>query len=79
MDIRGGLADVLDTLQWVDCVGAAKDAGSKHYGEGVGRHPVSFLLQGNPAIHHNIILLVLLIILRRITPIPRQQGREMLA
>lgn len=36
MDIRGGLADVLDTLQWVDGVRTAKDAGSKHDSEGVG-------------------------------------------
>lgn len=35
-DVRCGLADVLDALQRVDGVGAAKDAGSKHDGEGVG-------------------------------------------
>lgn len=35
-DIRSGLADVLDTLQWVDGVRAAKNAGSEHDGEGVG-------------------------------------------
>lgn len=36
VNIRCGLADVLDALQWVNAVGAAKDAGSKHDGEGVG-------------------------------------------
>ncbi len=35
MDVRCGLADVLDALQRVDGVGAAKDAGSEHDGEGV--------------------------------------------
>lgn len=35
-DVRGGLADVLDALQRVDGVGAPKDAGSEHNGEGVG-------------------------------------------
>lgn len=48
VNIRCGLADVLDALQWVNAVGAAKDAGSKHDGEGVGWHPVCLLLQGNP-------------------------------
>lgn len=35
-DIRCGFADVLDALQRVDGVRAAKDAGSEHDGEGVG-------------------------------------------
>lgn len=64
VDIRSGFADVLDTLQWVDGVGAAEDAGSEHNGEGVGRHPVSLLLQGYPVTHHSIIQLVLMLIFR---------------
>lgn len=60
MDVRGGLADVLDALQRVDGVGAAKDAGSEHDGEGVGWHPVSLLLQGDPETHHSVILLILM-------------------
>lgn len=58
MDLRRGLADILDALQWVNGVGAAKDAGSEHDGERVGRHPVSLLLQGDPETHHRTILLL---------------------
>ena len=54
VDVRSGFADVLDALQRIDGVGAAEDAGSKHDGEGVGWHPVSLLLQGDPVTHHNI-------------------------
>ena len=59
-DVRCGFADVLDALQRVDGVGAAEDAGSEHDGEGVGRHPVRVLLQGNPETHHSVILLILM-------------------
>lgn len=59
-DIRSGLADVFDALQWVNGVWAAKDAGSKDNGEGVGWHPVCLLLQGYPVTHQNIILSVLM-------------------
>lgn len=57
-DVRRGLADVLDTLQRVDGVGAAEDARSEHDGEGVSRHPVGLLLQSDPETHHRIILLI---------------------
>lgn len=45
---RCGFADVLDALQRVGGVGAAKDAGSEHDSEGVGRHSVCVLLQHDP-------------------------------
>lgn len=47
-DVRCGFANVLHTQQRVDCVVAAEDAGGKDDGEGVGRHPVGLLLQGDP-------------------------------
>lgn len=47
-DLRGGLADVLDTLQWIDAVGTAEEAGSEDDGKGVRGHPVGLLLQGDP-------------------------------
>ena len=45
---RCGLADVLDTLQGVDGVGAAEDAGGEDDGYGVGRHTVGVLLPCDP-------------------------------
>ena len=49
---RCGLADVLDTLQGVDGVGAAEDAGGENYGQGVGRHTIGVLLQSDPGRSH---------------------------
>lgn len=46
--LRCGLADVLDALHRVGGVRAAKDAGSKNYGQRISRHAVCFLLQGDP-------------------------------
>lgn len=48
LDVRCGFADVLDALQRVDGVRTPQDARREHDSEGVGRHPVRLLLQGNP-------------------------------
>lgn len=45
---RCGFANVLHAQQRVDGVVAAKDAGGEDDGEGIGRHPVCLLLQGDP-------------------------------
>lgn len=47
-DVRCGFADVLHTQQRVDGVVAAEDARGEDDGEGVGRHPVGLLLEGDP-------------------------------
>lgn len=47
-DVRCGFADVLHAQQRVDGVVAAEDARGEDDGEGVGRHPVGVLLQGDP-------------------------------
>lgn len=52
--VRCGFANVLDALQRVSGVRAAKDAGGEHDGEGVGRHPVCVLLQSNPVTHRGV-------------------------
>lgn len=51
LDVRCGLADVLDALQRVDGVRTPQDARREHDSEGVDRHPVRVLLQGDPTTH----------------------------
>ena len=49
--IKSGTGTGQDTAG-VGGVRAAQDAGGKHDGQGVGRHPVGFLLQGDYARTH---------------------------
>lgn len=46
--LRGGLANVLYTLERVSAVRTAQDTGSKHNGQSISAHPVSLLLQRDP-------------------------------
>lgn len=47
-DVRCCFANVLHAQQRVDGVVAAQDAGGEDDRQGVGRHPVGLLLQGDP-------------------------------